>query len=226
MDNPMVSVIIAVRNGERFLRSAIESVLAQTYRPFEIAVIDGHSDDQTAAIAGSFPEARVVPQAGRGVADAYNLGIESAKTDFIAFLSYDDLWTPDKLSVQMSYLIAHPEIAYTIARIKFFLEDEKSIPAGFRPELLEGDHIGRIMETLVARKQVFDLVGKFDTSLSTAEDVDWYSRAADKGVPMAIMPYVLLHKRVHDANLSIQTLTNNQNLLKTLRRSIERKRSS
>jgi hypothetical protein len=82
------------------------------------------------------------------------------------------------------------------------------------------------METLVARKQVFDLVGKFDTNLSTAEDVDWYSRAADQGVPMAIMPNVLLHKRVHDANLSIQTLTNNQNLLKTLRRSIERKRSS
>jgi hypothetical protein len=97
MDNPMVSVIIAVRNGERFLRLAIESVLAQTYRPFEIVVIDGHSDDQTAAIAGSFPEARVVPQAGRGVADAYNLGIESAKADFIAFLSHDDLWTPDKL---------------------------------------------------------------------------------------------------------------------------------
>lgn len=226
MGNPMVSVIIAVRNGERFLRSAIGSVLAQTYRPFEIVVIDGHSQDQTAAIARSLPEVRVVPQVNRGVADAYNLGIESAKADFVAFLSHDDLWTSDKLSVQMSHLIAHPGIAYTIARVKFFLEDKNSIPAGFRPELLEGDHVGRIMETLVARKPVFELVGNFDTSLSTAEDVDWYSRAADRGVPMAVMPNVLLHKRVHDANLSINTLTNNQNLLKALRKSIRRKRTS
>ncbi len=226
MKNPMVSVIIAVRNGERFLRSAIGSVLAQTYRPFEIIVIDGHSQDKTAAFASSFPEVQVVPQVNRGVADAYNLGVESAKADFVAFLSHDDLWTPDKLSVQMSHLMAHPEIAYTIARIKFFLDDETSVPAGFRPELLAGDHIGRIMETLVARRCVFDLVGKFDTSLSTAEDVDWYSRAADKSVPMTIMPDVLLHKRVHDANLSINTLTNNQNLLKALRKSVLRKRSA
>jgi glycosyltransferase involved in cell wall biosynthesis len=199
-------------------------VLAQTYRPFEIIVIDGRSEDATAAIARSFPEVRVVPQTGRGVADAYNLGVASAKADFIAFLSHDDLWTPDKLNVQISHMMAHPEIGYSIARVTFFLEDPNSMPAGFRPELLEGDHVGRIMETLVARKSVVDAVGRFDTSLSTAEDVDWYARAADLGIPMAVLPNVLLRKRVHEDNLSITTPANNQNILKALRQSIRRKR--
>lgn len=225
MNTPLVSVIIAVKNGEPRLAEAIESVLAQTYEPYEIIVVDGQSTDNTGKIARAYKQVRYVCQTGQGIADAYNVGIDAAQGEFVAFLSHDDLWTPNKLSVQVDYLLLHPEIQYTIARVKFFLEQGHLIPPGFRPELFEGDHVAHIMETLVVRKSLFDSLGKFNPDFTVAEDVDWFARANDRNVPMAIIPKVLLHKRIHDTNLSLNSLVNNHNLLKLLRKSIGRKRN-
>jgi len=224
-NNPLVSVIIAVKNGERFLASAIKSVLAQDYCPIEIIVVDGQSTDKTAQIAKSFAQVRYVIQQGHGIPDAYNTGIGAAQGEIIAFLSHDDRWTPDKLGVQVEVLTENPEIQYTVARMKFFLEQDQPIPAGFRPELLQGDHVGRVMETLVVRKSLFDDIGLFRTDLSTAEDVEWFSRANDHGIEMTVIPKVLLHKRVHNSNSSM-TVENNRNLLKALRQSVHRKRAT
>ena len=207
------------------MASAIDSVLKQDYRPFEIIVVDGHSTDKTQEIVQSYTDVRYIKQRETGVSDAYNLGIDCAKGTLVAFLSHDDLWTFDKLTSQVEYMIQHPEIQYTIAKIKFFLEPGAIPQKGFRKELLEGSHVGRIMETLVAWKSVFEKVGKFDTGLNTAEDVDWYSRANDLQIPMAIIPRVLLHKRIHGRNISLNVDANNQNLLKALRRSVHRKKA-
>jgi glycosyltransferase involved in cell wall biosynthesis len=222
---PRVSVIVAVKNGERYLREALESVLAQSYPPHEIIVVDGRSTDQTEQIARSFRQVVFIRQRGQGIADAYNCGIDSACGEIIAFLSHDDRWTPDKLSVQVNHLLEHPEVQYTIARVKFFLENESVVPAGFRPQLLDGDHAGWIMETLVVRRSLFERIGRFNPELKTAEDVDWFSRAKDHQIPMALVPQVLLRKRVHEASLSLSDVDkNNQRLLAVLRQSIQRKR--
>jgi glycosyltransferase involved in cell wall biosynthesis len=223
MGNPLVSVIIAVKNGERFLASAINSVIGQDYQPLEIIVVDGKSVDHTARIAKSFEAVHYIYQVNQGVANAYNIGIEAARGEFIAFLSHDDMWTSDKLSTQVNYMLDHLEIQYTVARVKFFLEPGCSTPPGFRKELLENDHVGHIMETLVARRALFEAIGKFDPSLTISEDVDWFARANDNDVPMAVIPKVLLLKRVHDVNLSLTTPAGHQYLLKALRRSIARK---
>jgi glycosyltransferase involved in cell wall biosynthesis len=224
MSKSLVSVIVPVRNGERFLASAITSILNQDYRPLEIIVVDGHSEDNTAKIAQSFENVHYVRQVNRGIADAFNTGITAAQGDVIAFLSHDDLWMPNKLSLQVNYLMEHPEIQYTIAMVKFFLEPGHEIPLGFKKEILQGQHVGRIMETLVARKSLFDAIGGFDSEMALAEDADWYARANDHKVPMAIIPEVLLHKRVHNANASSDAQTSNRELLKALKRSIERKK--
>ncbi len=221
---PLVSVIVAVKNGERFLAPAITSILNQHYRPLEIIVVDGLSDDNTAIIAQSFEHVRYVRQENRGIADAYNTGIAAARGDVIAFLSHDDLWLPLKLSLQVNYLMDHPEIQYTIAMMRFFLEPGHDIPQGFKQELLEGQHVGKIMETLVARKSLFEVIGRFDSGMALAEDADWYARANDHKIPMAIIPEVLLQKRVHNSNASSDAETSNRELLKALKRSIERKK--
>ena len=224
MSGLFVSVIVPVRNGERFLASAITSILTQDYRPLEIIVVDGHSTDNTAKIAQSFENVRYVQQVHRGIADAYNTGIAAAQGQVIAFLSHDDLWTLNKLSLQVNHLLEHPETQYTIALVKFFLEPGHDIPPGFKQDLLHGHHVGRIMETLVARKSLFDAIGGFDSGMALAEDADWYARANDHQVPMAIIPEVLLYKRVHNANASSDTQTSNRELLKAMKRSIERKK--
>ncbi|MBW4576547.1 MAG: glycosyltransferase [Aphanothece sp. CMT-3BRIN-NPC111] len=225
MERSLVSVIVAVKNGERYLASALESIFAQDYHPFEVIVVDGGSVDGTQAIAKSFLDVRLIDQTGQGLADAWNTGIDAAKGEFIAFLSSDDLWTSNKLSTQVNFLLRHPEIEYTVARVKFFLEPGHLLPRGFRPELLSGDRVGKIMETLVVRKSLFKSIGNFDPLLFVAEDVDWFSKANDRQIPMAILPNVLLYKRIHDRNISLNSKINNHNLLKIMRKSIHRKRN-
>ena len=90
MEHPLVTVVLAVRNGERYLASAIQSVLAQDYRPIELVVVDGQSSDATAAIAQSFVQVHYVRQMTQGISNAYNLGIEVASGDLIAFISHDE----------------------------------------------------------------------------------------------------------------------------------------
>jgi len=81
------------------------------------------------------------------------------------------------------------------------------------------------METLVTWKSVFEKAGKFNTDLSIAGDVDWYSRASDQQIPMAVIPKVLLYKRIHGGNTALNIHENNQDLLKLLRQSVHRKKA-
>jgi glycosyltransferase involved in cell wall biosynthesis len=224
MEDPTVSVIITVKNCDRFLAQAIDSVLAQTYQPDEIIVVDDRSTDNSAKIAKSYPQVRYMIGDGKGTASAYNLGIDSANCQFIAFLDQDDIWTPNKLNIQINYLLDRPEIQYTIAKIIWFLEPGYPLPIGFRKELLNRDTVARIPGTLVAHKSLFKSIGNFDSQLTAAEDFDWFIRASDLKIPMAIIPEVLLFKRIHNTNASLNVEKNNQNLLKALRTSIKRKR--
>lgn len=221
---PLVSVVLAVRNGERYLASALESVFASDYRPLEVVVVDGQSTDHTPEIAQAYPGVRYVCQTQLGIANAYNLGLAKAQGEFVAFISHDDRWVPHKLSTQINHLLAHPEVQYTVCQFRYFLEEGCQIPRGFKPDLLHQDLVGRIMETLVARKSVFQTVGTFNETYQLAEDVDWYARAKDLQVPMAIIPEVLLYKRVHDHNSSSNAQISNQALLQALRQSIQRQR--
>jgi glycosyltransferase involved in cell wall biosynthesis len=226
MTESLVSVIMAVRNGERYLRQAIDSVLAQAYRPVEIVFIDGRSSDGTAEIARSYPEIRYMPQETLGVANAYNLGVASSRGELIAFLSYDDTWPPEKLTLQAGYLREHPDVECIVARVKFFLEPGCDFPSTLRESILEGDHPLRIPETLLARRRVFDRVGLFDTDIRAAEDMDWFARAVDLGVSIPVLDRVLLHKRIHDRNTSVNTAENIQSMFDLLRRSSSRKRKA
>ncbi len=222
MNEPTVSVILAVKNWERFIASSINSVLASNKQPLEIIVVDGNSVDGTERIAKSFSTVRFVRQVNRGIADAYNLGIESSRGQFIAFISHNDIWDQHKLSTQVDYMVRHPLVQYTVTKVRHFLEPGQPMPPGFRKELLERDCVGYIMETLVARKSLFDLIGNFDTSYSVAEDVDWFARAKDKKIPMAIIPEVLVHRRLHASNASLNARDNDRQLLRAMRQSIKR----
>lgn len=223
MTNPLVSVIVPVRNGERFLAQALESIAAQQYDPYEVIVVDGASTDKTEKIARSFTRVRYYHQAGSGIADAYNAGVDAAGGEYVAFLSSDDRWTPDKLAVQVKYFLQHYEIDLTLTRFKYFLDVGIARPENFREDLLGRELEGWLMETLMARRNLFLRIGSFDTLLATAEDVDWLARAKDAGVCMAVIPQVLLWKRVHGANLSLNMPSNDTNLLYAVRQSVGRK---
>jgi len=109
--NPLVSVVIPVFNGERYLRDAVQSVLDQRYAPLEIIIVDDGSTDGTATVAQSLPEAvSYLHHTNQGPAAARNRGIEQARGGLIAFADADDLWPPAKLELQLPYLINEPAI--------------------------------------------------------------------------------------------------------------------
>lgn len=222
---PLVSVIVAVKNGERFIRESLQSVYDQNYPAIEVIVVDGRSTDNTLSIVNEFEHHKIIHQEEAGISDAYNIGIKAAKADYVSFISSDDIWMRDKLITQISYLMNHHEVMFTNSYIKYFLDSGSEIPYGFRKKLFDGVHPARIMENFVAKKKVFECVGYFKKDLSTAEDVDWFSRAHHLNIPSHVIPKVLLKKRIHNRNTSMNVLVNNKNLLKVLRSSVHRKSS-
>jgi glycosyltransferase involved in cell wall biosynthesis len=224
MDRPLVSVIVAVSDGERFVSSALHSIFKQNYHPFELIVVDGQSVDHTAVIAQSFEPVKYIYQARRGLANGRNIGIEAAQGELIAFLDSDDLWTPDKLNVQIHYLLKNPEVQYVNAWVKLFVEPGSSLRSRYTKEFLGRAHVGRTPGTLVARKSVFDLVGMFSADFSIACDVEWFKRANDHNIPAFIIPEVLLYKRIHNRNLSSNVKTNRREVLSIIKQTIRQQR--
>ena len=221
----LVSAVVVVRNGERFLARALQSAVDQTRHPDEIIVIDGQSTDRTPEIARSFPGVRYIRQPDFGIANARNLGIEAARGEFIAFLDADDLWLPDKLAVQIDYMLAHPELAYSTTWLRLFYEPGCPPLPGFRPEGFTVGQAGCFPGTMLARRSIFSQVGPFDARFVVAFEVDWFARAQDTEVPAATLCQVLLRKRIHSHNNSADRGRFRREWFVVIRESLERKRS-
>lgn len=227
MLRPLVSVVMPVFNSARFLPEALASVAAQTYAPVEVLLVDGPSTDATPDIARSFSRARYLRQSGTGMWNALNEGVEAARGEMVAFLSDDDVWVEDKLRLQVEALATDAAAMYAIGRTRFVRIEGEPLPTAFRAEVLEGDHLGHFPEVLLARRQLFARIGKFDESLKIASDIEWVTRLQDAGIPYAVVPRVLLHKRVHGDNLSTRDSTGatlNREILDIARRKLGRKR--
>jgi glycosyltransferase involved in cell wall biosynthesis len=226
-DSPLVSIVMAVKDGERYIAQALDSVRAQRYRHRETIVVDGGSRDRSAQIAGGYESVRVLPQAGAGFPGAWNEGIAAARGELIAFLDSDDVWEPEKLERQVELLRRRPDVGYVITRARFFLEPGEAVPQSFRPELLAGDHVAHMPSALLARREVFATVGLFSTTEYTiSSDIDWFARAKDAPVTMAVVDQPLVHKRVHASNLSsLGARELNREVVGLLRDSVSRKRT-
>jgi glycosyltransferase involved in cell wall biosynthesis len=221
-----VSVVMAVKDGASFIDDAFDSLEASTVAPREVLVIYGGSTDSTRERVARRPWATLVAQTSTGIAGAYNEAISLARGDLVAFLSHDDLWASHKLTRHVEVMAARPERQFTVSWVQHFLEPGATPPSGFRPELLEEPVAGFLMEALVARRSLFDTVGLFDTRFATGEDTDWFARVFDAGVDHEVIPEVLVCKRVHATNASLNDAATNANLLTALRRSVERKRAT
>ena len=224
--NLLVSVVIPVYNGSQYLAEAIESVLSQTYQPTELIIVDDGSTDNSAIIAQSYKQVHYIYQPNQGVSVARNTGLLAAQGGFIAFLDADDQWPAEKLNLQVEYLLNHPQVGFTITYQKITLEPGAAVPPLFKKDLLYKEHPAYVPSALMAQKTIFEQIGGFDpTYINAGEDIEWFSRAKDAGIPMAILPQTLLYRRMHNANISLQRRPDFSQLLKTLKKSIDRQSS-
>ena len=225
MATPLVSAIVPVYNGERFVAEALRSIQAQDYAQIEVIVVDDGSTDRTAAIARSFDSVRYIYQLNQGEAAARNTGVQVAEGAFLAFLDADDLWAPDKISTHINHFKQHPHIGYAFAHIQVFLEPGTEWPPWLDEELKTRAAPAYLPSALVARKSVMKEVGDFDPSYHIGCDFDWFVRARDAGIPFTILPEVLGYKRLHGANMTYRREAFQTARLCVLRASIERKQS-
>jgi glycosyltransferase involved in cell wall biosynthesis len=219
MNEHSIATIIPAYNCERYLAEAIESVLAQNYRPLEIIVIDDGSTDDTAKIAKRFePAIQYCFQANGGIGSARNRGIGLAHSDFIAFLDADDLWPEGKLEHQMLAFHDNREIEAVFGLVQQF--EQSSGGTTDVGALMTG----QLASSMLIRRESFDRVGPFRTDIKLGEFVDWYMRASEKGLRSRMLAEVVLRRRIHDSNIGLRHRDSSSDYVRLLKNALDRRR--
>lgn len=199
-----VSIVIPVYNGANYLREAIDSALAQTYRDVEVLVVNDGSTDggATDAIARSYGgRIRYIAKPNGGVSSALNAGLAGMTGEWFCWLSHDDRFLPRKTEVQAAFARAHP--AVRAIGCNFDLIDEQGRVVETVRETIDQVRTGRdVLRTwiygcaLMIHRGVFDLTGPFNESNRTTQDLEMWLRVVEH-TEIAWIPDVLCQRREH-----------------------------
>jgi glycosyltransferase involved in cell wall biosynthesis len=223
---PLVSVVMPVYNGERYLVEAVESVLAQSYRPLELILVDDGSTDGSADLARRFGTAlRYQCQANAGQSAARNLGIQLARGPLLAFLDDDDYWSTDKLALQVAALASDPSLEAVFGHVRQFVSPDLDPEAAGRVRYHAEVMPGQVPGTMLIRREAFDRVGPFDPQWRVGEFVHWYARATEAGLRTVLLPDIVLHRRLHDDNAGIQNRAQSVQYVRILKAALDRRRA-
>lgn len=166
---------------------------------------DGSTDGTAAVAARSGAAIRYLLQSNSGAAAARNLGLTAARGEYVAFLDADDLWHPDKLARQLKSFQDRPEIDLCLTHLQnFWIPELESERQRFRGHRLTEVLPGYITGTLMARRDFFERIGGFDPTFRLGDGTDWFLRAAEYGAKIELLPDVLLYRRIHQANISME----------------------
>lgn len=199
-----VSCVVPVFNGSRYLAETLESLFSQTHPPFEVIVVDDGSTDETGAVARAFGQRiRYIHQDNAGPAAARNRGVELARGELVAFQDADDLWHPEKLSRQTARFAARPELDLSLVHIRNFWVDELAEEARrFADHPLSRPRPGYIASAIMARRRLFTRIGLLDPTKHHKDIAVWLIQALQAGAFVETLPDVLVHRRIHESNLS------------------------
>jgi len=212
----LVSVVIPARNASATIRRALDAVLAQTYRPLQVLVVDDASDDDTGHIVEGYGAAEIELIAltkHRGAGAARNEGIARARGEYVAFLDADDEWLPEKTARQMAVLAGSPQMSF-IACAASLVSPRPGAPARVNAgrTVITGPKAWKALlaypfiatPCVIARRSALNEAGPFDTELAVAEDQDLWIRLAIRG-ELGWLDEVLV--RVHETPGSLTART-------------------
>lgn len=180
----MISVVIPLYNKEQSISSTLESVLVQTYKDFEIVVVDDGSTDNSADVVRAIVDDRIVfiSQENQGVSAARNTGIFAAKGEYVAFLDGDDLWHPEYLKTLVQLISDYPNA--TLYGIGYSKINDNKIPINVQPTSMRGEienpwknYVGYWTgSSSSSSRDLLIKVGMFDTRMTHGEDIDMWWR--------------------------------------------------
>ena len=212
--SPAVSVVIATYNRAKLLGETLESILGQTFRDFEVIVVDDGSTDETERVINSYGQrVRYYYQKNKGPSAARNLGVHHARAEWISIQDSDDLCLPNHLGVLHGYVKSHPEVGMVFANGEYLggpvhnretiIPEAKSRQLARRPVRLEDifdKSIVRLQAGLIAKKS-YNEIGGHDESLRICMDLDLAFRLW-ACYPMAYIDQVVFSYRRHEGNIS------------------------
>ena len=223
-DTPAVTVVIPAYNSARYIGQALDSVHAQTFRDYEVIVVnDGSNDrDELEQVLHSHPLPVIyLSQENKGVSAARNAAIRIAKGEFYAQLDADDQWKPDYLEVQLGLLSDNPDVALVYPNATIIGDDSNVQLEFMKVSPSEGEvnfeslvrQRCTVMTSVTARMNAIREAGMFDESLRTVEDFDLWLRIAKSGWRIIYHRRLLVLYRRHEGSLSSDRVEMLRNLL-------------
>ena len=199
---PLISVIVVTYNRAHYIRDALDSIKRQTFKDYEIIVVDDGSTDNTKEVLAIYGGNRYIYQEHSGISKARNTAVRAAKGKWIATLDSDDLWKEEKLQKQVDYLLAHPDCRIVYTAYRNFTDIPENKLDERQKELLQTVGKWCLPSALIDIK-LFDEIGLYDETLTWGEDTDWMFRLKFARVDMEHrIDEVLYLRRVHKSNVS------------------------
>lgn len=220
----MVDIITTVRNGERYLVEAIESVLKQSFTNWQYFIVDNGSTDGTTKIIQHYSQSDTRISHGHqpvpGIPLSLNYALKNTNSKYIAILDADDLWHAEKLKLQIEYLENHDNCDFCFSMIEEFNSPENLQSHNFRarPNALKGLSKCAVM----FRRAIIDQIGDFKEEVIAGDFIEWFSRYLRLNKAYHILPKILVYRRVHGENMTA-TLDRN-GYLAALKKHIDEKR--
>jgi glycosyltransferase involved in cell wall biosynthesis len=222
----MISVVVPVYNGSRYLKEAIESIVRQNFDMLEIIIVDDGSTDDTKQIVQSLPYTNLIYlyQENGGPSKARNSGIRAAKYDYIAFLDADDTWPLGKLHSQFSFLKNDSAVDVVTGLVKYVFAPGSEYR---KKEYNVDDPIFNVqLGAMLVRKKIIDTIGYFNEQLRYSEDQDWLMRIRENNLSIHVLHEVTLYYRIHPGNMTRHKTAKELNLLQALKLSLDRRRKT
>ena len=186
--NPKVSINLCCYNSEKYLRETLDSIVNQTYKDWELIIINDGSSDSTESILYDYIN-RGLPiiyhyQENKGLSFSRNEAIKRSQGEFIAFIDHDDLWIPEKLETQLRYMHVHPECGFLYSNAYVMNDKKRRLVYSIRATMPQGSVFRTFLtrypvnlQTVVIRKTLLDdLDDFFDENLVLSEEFDFFLR--------------------------------------------------
>ena len=204
MKSPKVSVIINVCNGENTIREAIESILQQSFRDFELIIVNDGSTDNTPAILNSYGEdkIKVINQENRGVPKSLNRAIRISQGEYVAHMDADDVSLPERLEKQVVFLDSHPKVGLVgsmAIELNELIDQERKISLPTTNQEIRramAYYVPIIHSSVMIRRSVFKDIGLYNEAYTYSEDTELWVRIASK-YEVVNLQDTLIKKRIH-----------------------------
>ncbi len=225
MADRLVSVVLPVFNGERYLAEAIESVFAQTRPDLELIVVDDGSSDGSREVAERF-DVTFLPQDHGGPGAARNVGVAHARGEYVSFIDHDDTWVPEKLEWQLDVFAQDPTADLVFGHVQNFKSPDLDPAVAATIECPPDPLPGPIAGTMLIRTDTLRSVGEFGAGeRPVAEFLDWLVLADQRSLHQVMLPQVVLRRRLHETNQHRMNPTGRQDYVQALKAMLDQRRA-